>query len=109
VLTTEWMKVCRFLFTHYRPDAMAVIDVRTCYAPTGTVVPGTGSRTGSPQEAVYHAIGLNGSYPAPGYVTRILFGGEFAQPAFAELAELVQEHGLDLETGASQQEDMSCR
>jgi hypothetical protein len=88
---------------------MAVIDVRTYYAPTGTVVPGAGFRTGSPQEAVYHAIELNGSYPAPGYVTRIRFGGEFVEPAFAELAELVQEHGLDLETGASQQEDMSCR
>ena len=75
VLTTGWTKVCRFLFTHYRPDAMAIIDVRTYYAPTGTVVPGTGFRTVSPQEAVYHAIGLNGSYPAPRYVTGILFWG----------------------------------
>ena len=80
---------------------MAVIHVLTYYAPTGTVVPGTGFRTGSPQEAVDHAIELNGSYPAPGYVTKILFGGKFVESAFAELAQLVQEHGLDLETGAS--------
>jgi hypothetical protein len=109
LLTTEWMKVCRFLFTHYRPDAVAVIHVRTYYSPTGTVIPGTGFRTGSPPEADVHAIGLNGSYPAPGYVTRILLGGGFVEPAFAELAELVQEHGMDLETGAGQEEDMSCR
>jgi hypothetical protein len=37
------------------------------------------------------------------------FAGEFVEPAFAELAELVQAHGLDPRTGASQQEDMSCR
>jgi hypothetical protein len=29
------------------------------------------------------------------------FAGEFVEPAFAELAELVQAHGLDLRTGSS--------
>ena len=37
------------------------------------------------------------------------FAGEFVAPAFAKWAELVQEHGLDLQTGASPREDMSCR
>src|SRR5450755_1365465 len=36
------------------------------------------------------------------------FAGEFVAPAFAKWAEL-EEHGLDLQTGASPREDMSCR
>jgi hypothetical protein len=82
-----------------RPDAMAVIQVRTYDTSTGAVVPGTGLRTGSPREAVDRAIELNGSYPAPGYVTRILFAGEFVEAAFAELTQLGQQHGLDVEIG----------
>jgi hypothetical protein len=37
------------------------------------------------------------------------FAGERVVAEFAKWAELVQEHGLDLQIGASPQEDMSCR
>jgi hypothetical protein len=78
---------------------MAVIQVRTHDTNSGVLVPGTGLRTGSPQAAVDHALNMNTLYLAPGYVTKIVYSGEFVDPAFAELTQLVQRHGLDLEAG----------
>jgi hypothetical protein len=78
---------------------MAVINVRTYQVSTGKVVPGTALRTGAPQEAVDRAIDLNRSYPAPEHITKIHFAGEFVEEAFAELTQLAQQHGLDVETG----------
>jgi hypothetical protein len=98
------MKVRGSLFTHCAPDAMAGTGARTCDAPTGTLV--QGKRTSSTRKAVYHAIELNGSWPAPCYFTRDLFGGEIVERAFTDLVEFIQEHGLDLQTSASQQKDL---
>jgi hypothetical protein len=78
---------------------MAVIQVRTHDTNSGAQVPGTGLRTGSPQAAVDHALNMHTLYLAPGYFTKIIYSGEFVDPAFAELTQLVQQHGLDLETG----------
>jgi hypothetical protein len=78
---------------------MAVIHVRTFDTASGAEVPATGLRTGSPEAAAEQAIRLNGSYSAPGYITKILYSGDFTDPAFAELSQLVQQHGLHLDVG----------
>ena len=76
---------------------MAEIYVRTFETATGAEVRGSGLRTGSAQLAVDRAIELNKSFPGPAHITRILFSGSFVDPAFADLTQLVQQHGLHLE------------
>jgi hypothetical protein len=78
---------------------MAEIYVRTIDTKNGLEVRGSGLRTGSAQAAADRAIELNVSYPAPGFITKILFTGSFVDPAFADLVQLVQQHGLHLENG----------
>jgi hypothetical protein len=78
---------------------MAVIRVRTFDTASGAEVPASGLRTGSPEAAADQAIRLNNSYSAPAYITKIYYSGDFTDPAFAELTQLVQQHGLHLETG----------
>ena len=76
---------------------MAVIHVRTIENETGAEVPGSRLSVGSVQVAVDHAIHLNTRHLAPRYTTRILYSGDFVDPAFAELTQLVQQHGLEFE------------
>jgi hypothetical protein len=78
---------------------MAVIYVRSVDTATGEDVPGSGLRTSSPQSAVDHAIKLNGSSSTAGLVTRILYSGGFVDDAFADLAQLAQFHGLQVNNG----------
>ena len=78
---------------------MAVIYVRTFETATGAEVPASGLRTGSAEAAARQAMRLNCLYSAPGYVTKIFYSGDFTDPAFAELTQLVQQHGLHLEAG----------
>ena len=78
---------------------MAVINVRTFDTADGSEVPASGLRTGSPQAAVEHAIFVRSAYLEPAYITKILFVGSFVDPAFAELSQLVQQHGLSLDAG----------
>ena len=78
---------------------MAVIHVRTFDTASGSEVPGTGLRTSSPQSAADHANELTRSYSEPQYITRISYAGSFVDEAFADLAQLVQRHGLHLENG----------
>ena len=78
---------------------MAVISVRTFETESGKEVPATGLRTGSAEAAAEQAILLNTLYAAPGYITKIFYSGDFVDPAFAELTQLVQRHGLNLEIG----------
>ena len=79
---------------------MAVIYVRSVDTATGADVPGSGLRTGSPRAAVDHAIKLNASRSAAGQVTRIMYSGAFVDDAFAELAQLAQQHGLEVDNGS---------
>jgi hypothetical protein len=76
---------------------MAVIYVRSVDPVSGADVPGSGLRTGSARSAVDHAMELNKSGSA---ATRILYSGSFVDEAFAELAQLAQEHGLEVDHGA---------
>jgi hypothetical protein len=78
---------------------MAVIYIRTIDAATGLEVPASGLRTGSPAAAAEHAIRLTGLLSEPEYITKVIFTGSFTDPAFAELTQLVQEHGLHLDAG----------
>ena len=78
---------------------MAVIYVRSVDTASGTDVPGSGLRTGSPQAAIDHAIRLNSSGETGNRVTRILYSGAFVDDAFAELAQLAQRHGLQVDNG----------
>jgi hypothetical protein len=78
---------------------MAVIYVRAFDTVNGSEVPGSGLRTGSAQAAVDHAIRLKESYAEPAFITKILFSGSFVEPAFAELSQLVQQHGLSIDAG----------
>jgi hypothetical protein len=80
---------------------MAVIYVRTFETAGGTEVPASGLRTGSAEAAADQAIRLNQSYSPPAYVTKIFYSGDFTDPAFAELTQLVQQHGLNLEIGGA--------
>ena len=76
---------------------MAEIYVRTYDTATGAAVRGSVLRTSSPQLAVDRAITLNASHPGPGFITKILYSGSFVDPAFTDLLQLVQQHGLCLE------------
>jgi hypothetical protein len=78
---------------------MAVIYVRSFDTANGADVPGSGLRTGSPRAAVDHAIELNRSTSTAGKVTRISYTGSFVDEAYAELAQLVQMHGMELDQG----------
>jgi hypothetical protein len=78
---------------------MAVIQVGTIDCETGAEVPGSRLRTGSPVAAVEHASELNAKYPAPGYRTVVRYLGEFVDPALAELSQLAQQQGLEIELG----------
>jgi hypothetical protein len=78
---------------------MAVIHVRTYDTANGSEVPASGLRTGSPMAAVDHAIKLKSAYSEPAYIVKILFTGSFVDPAFAELSQLAQQHGLSLDAG----------
>lgn len=78
---------------------MAIIYVRTFDTASGTDVPGTGLRTGSPRAAIEHADKLNGSRSTPGHIARILYTGSFVDDAFTELLQLAQQHGLQVESG----------
>jgi hypothetical protein len=86
-------------YQHNGSRVMAVIYVRAFDTASGADVPGTGLRTGSPQSAIEHANRLSGSCSTPGHVTRILYSGSFVDDAFAELMQLAQQHGLDVENG----------
>jgi hypothetical protein len=85
----------------HRVYAMAVIQVGTIDSETGSEVPGTRLRTGSAQAAVDHAGDLNAKHLPPRYSTRILYWGEFVDPAFAELSQLAQQRGLEVEIGGA--------
>ena len=76
---------------------MAVIHVYTIDSSTDTEVRGSRLRVGVAQAALDHALHLNAQYPPPGYTLRILYAGDFVDPAFAELTQLAQTHGLDFE------------
>ena len=76
---------------------MAVIFVRTVDSSNGVEVRGSALRTGSAEAAVDQAVKLKSMYSEPAYTTRILYSGDFVDPAFAELSQLVQQHGLQIE------------
>jgi|HubBroStandDraft_6_1064221.scaffolds.fasta_scaffold5206470_1 hypothetical protein len=76
---------------------MAEIYVRTYETESGLEVRGSGLRTGSAQIAADRAIEMIGLYPPPNHITKIRFSGSFVDPAFADLTQLVQQHGLHLE------------
>jgi hypothetical protein len=80
---------------------MAVIQVATIDRETGADVTGTRLRTGSAQAAVDHACQLNARFTPPRYTARILYWGEFVDPSFAELSQLAQQHGLEVEIGGA--------
>ena len=62
---------------------------------------GSRFRAGSAQAAVDHALQLNTQYPAPRFAVKILYSGDFVDPAFAELTQLAQQRGLDFEVGGT--------
>jgi hypothetical protein len=80
---------------------MAVIQVGTIDSETGAEVAGSRLRTGSAQAAVDHARQLNARHMSPRYAARILYLGDFVDPAFAELSQLAQQHGLEVEFGGA--------
>jgi hypothetical protein len=80
---------------------MAVIHVYAIDTDTGADVRGSRLRTGSAPAAIEHAQRLNSQYSAPRHSTRILYSGDFVDPAFAELTQLAQEQGLDFEVGGN--------
>ena len=80
---------------------MAIIQVGTTDNETGKEVTGSRLRTGSAQAAVDHACSLNARYLPPRYTARLLYWGEFVDPAFAELSQLAQLQGLEVEIGGT--------
>jgi hypothetical protein len=80
---------------------MADIQVRAIDSETGAEVPGSRLRTGSPSSAVDHARQLNAKYPMPKYTTKIRYLGEFVDPALAELSQIAQRYGLEIELGGA--------
>ena len=80
---------------------MAVIQVNSIETETGEEVRGSRFRAGSAQAAVDHALQLNTRYPSPQYALRIFYAGDFVDPAFAELTQLAQMHGLDFDIGGT--------
>jgi hypothetical protein len=80
---------------------MAVIQVATIDSETGAEVPRSRLRTGSAQAAVDHACQLNATHLPPRYAARILYWGEFVDPAFAELSQLAQQRGIEVEIGGA--------
>jgi hypothetical protein len=76
---------------------MAVMYLRTFETASGTEVSGSRLRTGSAEAAADEAIRVNRSYSPPEYITRVYYSGDFTDPAFAEITQLVQQHGLLLE------------
>jgi hypothetical protein len=76
---------------------MAVILVHSVETRTGAEVRGSRLRDGSPHAAVNHALELSARYSPPDYETKIRYVGDFVDPAFAELTQLAQQHGLDFE------------
>jgi hypothetical protein len=80
---------------------MALIQVGTIDSATGAEVTGSRLRTGSAQAAVDHACRLNTTYLPPRYAVRILYWGEFVDPAFAELSQLAQQQELPVEIGGA--------
>jgi hypothetical protein len=76
---------------------MAVINVYSIETETGAEVRGTRLRAGLAQAALGHALQLNTQYAPPRYALRIFYSGDFVDPAFAELTQLAQTHGLDFE------------
>jgi hypothetical protein len=80
---------------------MADIQVGTIDRETGGEVPGSRLRTGSPSSAVDHARKLNAKYLMPSYTTKIRYFGEFVDPALAELSQLAQQYGLEIELGGA--------
>jgi hypothetical protein len=76
---------------------MAVIHVYSIDTSTDTEVRGSRLRAGVAQVALDHALQLYARYPPPGYTLRIFYAGDFVDPAFAELTQLAQTHGLDFE------------
>jgi hypothetical protein len=75
----------------------AVIQVQSIEADLGAEVRGSRLRTGSAQAAISHALQLKAQYSSPKYATQILYSGDFVDPAFAELTQLAQQHGLDFD------------
>jgi hypothetical protein len=80
---------------------MAVIHVHSIDAETGAEVRGSRLRAGSAQAAVDHALQLNVQYSAPQHATKIHYSGDFVDPAFADLTQLAQQHGLEFEVGGA--------
>ena len=80
---------------------MAVIHVGTIDSETGAEVPGSRLRSGSPVAEVEYASQLNAKYPSPRYTTTVRYLGEFIDPALAELSQLAQQHGLEIELGGA--------
>jgi hypothetical protein len=76
---------------------MAVMYLRTFEAASGAEVPASRLRTGSAEAAAEEAIRVNQSYPSPEYITKVFYSGDFTDPAFAEITQLVQQHALLLE------------
>jgi len=60
---------------------VALIQVGTVDCETGAEVTGSLLRTGSPQAAVDHAWQLKAQYTWPRYTARIVYVGEFVDPA----------------------------
>ena len=80
---------------------MAVIQVDSIETETGEEVRGSRFHAGSAQAAVDHALQLNTRYPTLRFVIKIHYSGDFVDPAFAELTQLAQQHGLDFEVGGT--------
>jgi hypothetical protein len=80
---------------------MALILVGTIDTETGSEVGSSRLRTSSPMAAVEHACQLNVDYPPSRYAAKIRYLGEFIDPALAELSQLAQQHGLEIELGGA--------
>jgi len=80
---------------------MALIQVGMFDSETGSEVTGSRLHTGSAQAAVDHACQLAAKYLPPCFTPRILYLGEFVDPAFAELSQLAQQHGMEVDIGGT--------
>jgi hypothetical protein len=80
---------------------MALIQVGALDCETWTEVTGSRLRTGTPRAAVDHACQLKVKHSSPRYAIRIVYMGEFVDPALAELSQLAQQHGLEVELGGA--------
>ncbi len=80
---------------------MALIQVGALDRETGAEVTGSRLRTRTPGAAVDHACQLRAQYVPPRYTVRIVYMGEFVDPALAELSQLAQQQGLDVELGGA--------